>query len=157
MIVYHGSYTEISAPDIKHSRTNLDFGKGFYVTDIKEQAEKWCQKFIRGDQIGIISVYELDNSVVKKCRVLQFDTYSGDWREFTVNCRNGTDNFDYDIIIGGVADDKVFNTCELYIKKYIDKNTALDRLRYENPNNQICLKNQKTIDTYLQFKRSEKL
>lgn len=34
MIVYHGSYMEISAPDIKHSRTNLDFGRGFYVTDI---------------------------------------------------------------------------------------------------------------------------
>ncbi len=157
MIVYHGSYTEISAPDIKYSRINLDFGRGFYVTDIKEQAEKWCQKFIRGGQNGIISAYELNNSMVEKCRVLRFDTFSGEWLDFIVDCRNGADNFDYDIIIGGAADDKVFNTCELYIKKYIDKNTALDRLRYEKPNNQICLKNQKTIDTCLQFRRSEKL
>lgn len=94
---------------------------------------------------------------MEKCRVLKFDTYSEEWLDFISNCRNGTDNFDYDIIIGGVADDKVFNTCELYMKKYIDKNTALDRLRYEKPNNQICLKNQPTIDDHLQFRRSEKL
>ncbi len=155
MIVYHGSYAEISAPDIKHSRTNLDFGRGLYVTDINEQAEKWCQKFIRSGQSGVVSEYELNNSAMEKCRVLKFDTYSEDWLDFISNCRNGTDNFDYDIIIGGVADDNVFNTCELYMKKYIDKNTALDRLRYEKPNNQICLKNQPTIDDYLQFRRSE--
>lgn len=42
MILYHGSYLEIPRPDLAHSRANVDFGPGFYVTPIYEQAEKWC-------------------------------------------------------------------------------------------------------------------
>lgn len=38
MIVYHGSYCIIENPDISRSRDNLDFGKGFYLTEIKSQA-----------------------------------------------------------------------------------------------------------------------
>ena len=41
MIIYHGSYTEVRKPDIKYSRINLDFGRGFYVTPIEEQAKNW--------------------------------------------------------------------------------------------------------------------
>ena len=29
MIVYHGSYLEIKKPDLRHSRSNVDFGRGF--------------------------------------------------------------------------------------------------------------------------------
>ena len=43
MILYHGSYLEIAEPDLTHSRLNVDFGPGFYVTPLREQAEKWCQ------------------------------------------------------------------------------------------------------------------
>lgn len=41
MILYHGSYLEISRPDLVHSRANVDFGPGFYVTPLYEQAVKW--------------------------------------------------------------------------------------------------------------------
>lgn len=40
MKVYHGSYCLVEDPDISFSREALDFGKGFYVTNIKEQAIK---------------------------------------------------------------------------------------------------------------------
>lgn len=59
--------------------------------------------------------------------------------------------------MGGVANDRVFNTCELYFKQYIDIHTALERLRFEKPNYQICLKSQKIIEQYLHFERSERL
>ena len=45
MKVYHGSWMEIAEPDLKHSRTDVDFGKGFYTTPLREQAVKWCGKF----------------------------------------------------------------------------------------------------------------
>lgn len=45
MIVYHGSSIEVAKPDIYHSRDNVDFGKGFYITSIKEQAAKWAARF----------------------------------------------------------------------------------------------------------------
>ncbi len=37
MILYHGSYLEIAEPDLLHSRPNVDFGRGFYVTPLYEQ------------------------------------------------------------------------------------------------------------------------
>lgn len=47
MILYHGSFLEIPKPDISFSRENVDFGKVFYTTSFKEQAENWCNKFKR--------------------------------------------------------------------------------------------------------------
>lgn len=34
MILYHGSFVAVNQPDLVHSRKNVDFGKGFYVTPI---------------------------------------------------------------------------------------------------------------------------
>lgn len=157
MILYHGSYLTIEKPDVLHSRKKLDFGSGFYVTPLREQAEKWVDKYIRFGRDGIINKYELDDIVWEKCKILKFDTYSEEWLDFIVSCRIGKDTQVYDLIMGGIANDRVFNTCELYLKHYIDKNTALDRLRFEKPNYQICIKNQETIDKYLQFEGSEHL
>lgn len=39
MILYHGSSLESATPDLNHSRLNVDFGCGFYVTPLYEQAE----------------------------------------------------------------------------------------------------------------------
>lgn len=55
MILYHGSYLEIKSPDLEHSRKNVDFGCGFYLTPIYEQAVKWCEKFKRRGKNGIVS------------------------------------------------------------------------------------------------------
>ena len=60
MIVYHGSTIEVNNPDMQHSYRNLDFGKGFYVTTVREQAERWAKRKadLSGDGNGVISVYE---------------------------------------------------------------------------------------------------
>lgn len=41
MKVYHGSYCLVDKPHISFSRDALDFGKGFYLTPIEEQAIDW--------------------------------------------------------------------------------------------------------------------
>jgi hypothetical protein len=71
-------------------------------------------------------------------------------------CRNGQDVSDYDIVIGGVANDKVFNTIELFFDGLIDKTESIKRLKYEKPNLQVCFRTEKAI-TLLKFKRSVKL
>ena len=58
MKVYHGSWLEIAKPDLVHSRSDVDFGKGFYVTPIRNQAVKWCGKFKRRGKEGVVSIYE---------------------------------------------------------------------------------------------------
>ena len=156
MILYHGSYLEIAKPDLKHSRDNVDFGRGFYVTPIYEQAVKWCEKFKRRGKEGIVSSYRFDENCLHDLKVLRFEAYSEDWLDFILNCRRGEDTTDYDIVIGGVANDKVFNTVELFFDGLIDKKEAINRLRYEKPNLQVCLRSEKALEC-LFFEGSESL
>ena len=76
MILYHGSYLEISNPDLTHSHPNVDFGRGFYVTPLHEQAAKWCGKFKRRGKNGIISRYTLGETWKSERKVLNFESYS---------------------------------------------------------------------------------
>ncbi len=156
MILYHGSYIEIMRPDLRHGRPNVDFGRGYYTTPIYEQAEKWCGKFIRRGKDGVISEYEFDDASLTGLKVLKFDAYSEEWLDFIMLCRNGRDASDYDVVIGGVANDKVFNTVELFFDGLIDKTEAIKRLRYEKPNLQICFRTERAL-ALLKFKRSVKL
>ena len=146
MILYHGSNIAIIKPDVLHSRSRVDFGQGFYLTPHYEQAKQWCRKFMT-----------LDTSAYKECKVLRFDYYDEHWLDFIVGCRSGKSVDDYDIIEGGVANDKIFNTIELFLSDLIDKKEVIKRLKYEKPNWQICLKKQYVIDRYLKFTGSETL
>lgn len=156
MMLYHGSYLEIEKPDLLHSRSNVDFGRGFYVTPLYEQAEKWCVRFKRRGKDGIISRYEYDESEETELRILKFNDYSEAWLDFILNCRNGKDMTEYDLVVGGVANDKVFNTVELFFDGLIDKTEAIKRLRYEQPNLQLCFRTGKALKL-LCFEGSEKI
>lgn len=157
MILYHGSNIEIRVPDLNHSRFNVDFGRGFYTTPIYSQAVKWCGKFKRRGEEGIVSRYEFDENAYNECRRLTFDAYSEEWLDFILICRSGKDTSDYDIVTGGVANDKVFNTVELYFDGLIDKAEAINRLRYEKTNLQICFRTEDILKKYLHFKGSERV
>ena len=50
MLVYHSSNQQFAKPYILHSREALDFGKGFYVTRLKDQAEKYASRFLRAGE-----------------------------------------------------------------------------------------------------------
>ena len=156
MKLYHGSTVIVDKPLVSYGRNNLDFGKGFYTTDIQSQAEKWVQRFISLGKKGIISIYDFDDSdIFTKYRYKQFQKYNEDWLDFILACRDGSKEYlNYDIIEGGIANDKVFNTVELYFSGLIDKSTALQRLKFEKPNNQICFINQNVLDALLKFESS---
>lgn len=157
MILYHGSNVEVSRPDLAFSRENVDFGKGFYVTAIKDQAIHWSERFHEAGDKGVVSCYELNDEALSNMKVKEFDSYSEEWLDFVMACRRGMDSTDYDVVIGGVANDKVFNTVELYFENLIDKTEAIKRLRFEHPNHQMCFRTQKAMDECLQFVGSERL
>ena len=156
MKLYHGSYVAVEKPDIAFSRANVDFGRGFYVTPIKEQAVSWASRFKRSRGQGVVSVYEIDEELLmQENSVLAFNEYSLEWLDFITTCRQGGSNHGYDIITGGVANDKVFNTIQLFLDGLIDKEESLKRLKYEKPNMQFCFCNQSVMDKYLKFVGSE--
>ena len=156
MILYHGSYLSVPYPDLMHTRKNVNFGPGFYTTPVYEQAGNWCGKFKRRGLEGIVSRYYFDDAAFKTLKVLQFDSYSEEWLGYILNCRRGEDLTDFDIVSGGVANDKVFNTVELYFDGLIDKSEAIKRLRYEEPNLQICLRTERALE-FLCYEGSEKI
>lgn len=156
MILYHGSYLKIAHPDLSHSRPNVDFGRGFYVTPLRDQAARWCGKFKRRGKSGIISRYHYEECRETELKVLKFEYYSEDWLDFILTCRSGKDVSDYDLVAGGVANDRVFNTVELYFDGLIDKAEAIRRLKYEKPNMQFCFRTQKAL-SLLYFEGSEEV
>ena len=83
--------------------------------------------------------------------MLAFETYSDEWLTFIVSCRRGEIIGTYDVVIGGVANDKVFDTIQLFFDRLIDQKEAIKRLRYEKPNIQYCFRNKEVIDKYLRF------
>lgn len=154
MMLYHGSDVEVQSPNLSHSRLRLDFGRGFYVTPLYEQAEKWALRFKLQGKNAVISCYSFEETALTELKVLSFDSYSEDWLDFIIDCRRGLDKSTYDIVMGGIANDQVFNTLELYFDQLIDKNEAIKRLQYEKPSFQICLRSEVAIHNYLRFERS---
>lgn len=156
MKLYHGSTVIVDKPLVSYGRDNLNFGKGFYTTSMQGQAEKWIQRFISLGKKGIISIYNFDDTdIKKKYRYKKFPEYNEEWLDFVLASRDGSkDYLNYDIIEGGIANDKVFNTVELYFTGLIDKSKALLRLKFEQPNNQICFINQQVLDIVLKFESS---
>lgn len=156
MIVYHASSVIVDNPDTNHSRSYLDFGPGFYLTYIKDQAIKYAQRFSRRGKNAILNIYELSEDF-SQFNVKVFENYDEFWLDFVTECRSGNIVGDYDIIIGGIANDKVFRTVDLYYAGDISKEECLKRLIYETPNNQICIRNQKVLDDCITFKYSIEL
>ena len=60
----------------------------------------------------------------------------------------------YDIIEGGVANDRVIDTVEAFKAGQISEEKALKELSKHQPNNQICILKQAVADKYFKFVRS---
>lgn len=109
MTVYHGCFMPVIHPEIRVGRNTKDFGTGFYCTIIKEQAQRWAKRY----DTKIVSVYEvrLDSDL----RIKEFEGMTDEWLDFIINCRGGKSH-DYDIVIGAMADDQIYN----FISDYMD-------------------------------------
>ena len=159
--VYHGGVEVVEQPLVHIGRDNLDFGKGFYVTDVLKQAKTWAQIKSRYylDADGIINYYLFDfDKAVAEFRYKKFERYDKEWLHFIVSCRLGKPVWKaFDIIEGGVANDRVIDTVENFMAGMIDEERALGLLAMHQPNNQICILNQEVVDKYLKFEKSSKM
>ena len=64
MILYHGSTEIVDKPEIRESKTYLDFGMGFYTTTSFVQAQRWAQIKMRRQNSDKCFM----NSILKKLR-----------------------------------------------------------------------------------------
>ena len=129
MIVYHGSTDVVRYPDVDHSYRSLDFGKGFYVTSVRKQAERWARRKagILGKNKAIINIYQMH------------------------------DNLEYDLISGKVANDKVFRVVDMYHTGIWDKERALKEIKVYPAYDQIAFITQKALNQLLTFESYEEV
>ncbi len=153
MTVYHGSVDIVKNPDINHSYRPLDFGKGFYVTTVEEQAKKWARRKanIMSTEKGIINVFSMSENW-DDFKVKTFDDDLNEWIDFVCACRDGSlDYKKFDIIFGKVADDKVFRVVDMFHQGIWDKERALKEIKVYDTYDQIAFINQEAIDSLLKF------
>ncbi len=109
MTVYHGGYMPVRQPEIRIGRNTKDFGTGFYCTIIKEQAQRWARRY--NDKIVTIFEVRLNSQL----KIKEFKEMTEEWLDFIIDCRAGKSH-SYDIVIGAMADDQIYN----YISDYMD-------------------------------------
>lgn len=151
LTVYHTSSEIVTSPDVYHSRDALDFGPGFYLTTLLQQAKDYSRRFLKLGLQPYLNKYQLDESYKSFYKVKEFIAYDKEWLDFVVACRKAQPHEVYDVIIGGIANDIIFNTINLYLDGLIDKEETLRRLIFQKPNMQICINNQEIIDKYLKY------
>jgi len=145
MRVFHGSYAAVSEIDLTKSRNNLDFGKGFYVTNIRSQAEFWATRAGRFHKTdGIVSEFEFYENAFEHydLKVLRFSAYTEQWLDFVVLNRDPKSPIpahDYDIVEGPVANDDVNDRINDYLEKIVFKADFLKELAIHRATHQICL------------------
>ena len=156
MILYHSSYVAVESPDVLHSREFLDFGKGFYLTSLRDQAVRYGERFLRRRRDAWLNSYNFEFEG-GEWAVKEFSSYDEDWLDFVANCRAGNDSTEYDLVIGGIANDKVIRTLDRYFEGEITKEQALGLLRYEKPNIQYCIRSQRMLEQCIKHIESLKL
>lgn len=130
MTVYHGGYLPVREPKIISGRNTKDFGEGFYCTIIKEQAERWARRY----RTPIVSIYDVRLNT--ELRILEFKDMTEEWLDFIIACRHGVPH-DYDIVIGAMANDQIYNFISDYMDGIITRDQFWALARFKYPTHQI--------------------
>lgn len=131
MTVYHGGYQPVKEPEIRIGRNTKDFGNGFYCTIIKEQAQRWAKRY----DTKIVSTYDV--CLNPKLNILEFEEMSEKWLDFIVACCSGKMH-DYDIVIGAMADDQIYNFISDYMDGVITREQFWVLAKFKYPTHQIA-------------------
>ena len=145
MQVFHGSDVRIEKIDLAKSEFFKDFGRGFYVTNIREHA------YLRA--VDIAKRYNSSKPVVTEFKYIEaypvtvgmnikkFENVSKEWVEFIILNRNRQISHPahtFDIVEGPIADDKMVVQIRLYEQGKISIEKLIERLTYREPTHQIC-------------------
>ena len=159
-VLYHGSTMVVEQPLANVGRPELDFGPGFYLTNDREQAERWAQTKAGRIRNGkaVLNIYSFDEEAFEQKQTfsrLIFSEYHQEWLDFIAVSRKGYSPWQkYDWIEGGVANDSVISTVDAYVDGFISAEQAIGQLVNERLRHQVCIRNQNIIDQFLTFEQA---
>ena len=130
LVLYHGSYCEVSDPNLDKCAKRKDFGRGFYLTSSRQQAERFLKTSIAkassggiiesGRNYGFVSSFQVTS--IDKLDIHVFKEADIEWlhcvaahrkRNTFVEIENKMEN--YDVIVGKIADDATNATLTAYM------------------------------------------
>lgn len=154
--LYHGSNVTVDMPKILPKLRALDFGGGFYLTSSYAQAERWAKVIFKRRQEGqpIVNIYAFDDERAIALNVLQFKDANADWLEFVVNNRKALKVFDYDVVVGPVANDATLPVIDDYMDGRYTQEEAVRRLLPQNLTDQYAFCSEVSLG-YLTYQGSE--
>jgi len=138
MILYHGSNIKIQQIDLSKCLPYKDFGQGFYLTDIKEQAQRMATRIARirgGDPVVNAFYFDEAYLVNGALNIKIFDKPTEEWALFVMNNRNQKvihPVHPYDIVIGPVANDTMATQFRIFEDGYINAKELAKRLEYRD-------------------------
>ncbi len=145
-IVYHGTTDAFEQIDLTFSQDRRDFGKGFYTTLLREQAEQWAIRLQNRRHLSKGLLYEYRFAPNSSLSIKRFTALDESWLEFIKENRvKGGCTHPFDVVIGPVADDNTMPTVLLYMNGVYTAQEAIERLRYQKINNQISFHTQKAL------------
>lgn len=157
--LYHGGLEIIKSPEIRKPGRTLDFGSGFYVTSSEQQAKNWVKRRLNENNVfGYVNIYEFEDTEAKKClNVKVFDSPSDEWLSFVMSNRRDINYMhDYDIVVGPVANDRVYTAFALYESGTISKEILIHELKTYRLVDQYLFHTPAALD-FLKFKSAYKV
>ena len=158
MRLYHGTNVEFEQIDLTKSNRFKDFGQGFYLTDIKQQAVELAEKRSERDGgFAIVQEYELDDNLLNdsSIKVKRFDAPNAEWAEFIYRNRSRQKPFfhhGYDIVIGPIADDGVAYLLNRYEEGSYTLEELARELKYKKLNSQYFFANNRAVSLLKRIK-----
>ena len=149
MKLYHGSNILIEQIDLSKCKPYKDFGQGFYLTEIKEQAEQMAKRTsaIYGGGL-VVTEFEFDETALNTLSVKTFAEPNEEWALFVManrsrNSVQPTHNFD--IVIGPVADDTIATLFRNFDDGIIDLQMLVNGLKYKKVSSQYLFHSAEAI------------
>lgn len=142
MILYHGSNMAIDRIDLGKCRPYKDFGKGFYLTDIRHQAERMAArtvKMFKGEPTLTAFEFDLENAVTVGLKIKTFKSPDEEWARFVMSNRDinvPQPCHDYDIVIGPVADDTIARLLRMFSENFISEEQLVKELTFSQVTSQ---------------------
>ncbi|MDY3908170.1 MAG: DUF3990 domain-containing protein [Eubacterium sp.] len=154
--VFHGTIARFEKVELTRSHNRRDFGMGFYTTILESQAKEWAYRLRLREKADEYFVNQYSFEEDSSLNIKRFDGLNLEWLEFIKENRSkGGLQHKYDVVIGPVADDNTMETVLLYMNGILSGNEAVERLRYNQVNNQISFHTERALES-LKFVRRER-
>ena len=161
MKLYHGSNIEVKNPKILTSARVGDFGRGFYTTSSLEQARRWAQIRAKQEDVqsGIVTVFEVPDTIFEnsELRIKTFEKADEEWLDFVLENRKNTEfEHGFDLVIGPVADDRVYVCLNMLEDGLADRETVIKKLKTYVLADQILFHTAKSL-LFLNYEKTEEI